>query len=270
MQTAKTKVMFIMALVLAGIAAWLANTWVQQKVAGNAINETVADNSVSVVVAATDLAYGQEIEAAHLRTAQWPKDSIPAGAMLEIDKVAGRVATQNIIAGDIVTERRTAEHMAGSRLAALVAENKRAVSVRVDDVVGVSGFILPGNRVDVMGVRKLRSNNTVRVRTVLENIKVLAVDQDVSQDKDKPKLVRSVTLELTRIETEDLIKASHEGKIQLALRNPLDTNIAKRKQEAPVRKKSKKVVKDGGSSRPASAKVTVIRGTSVETTRPKI
>lgn len=145
----------------------------------------------------------------------------------------GKIATFDILRGDIVRGARLSEHLGGSTLASLIAPDKRAISVRVDDVVGVGGFLLPGNRVDVLATKQTNgSNNNAVSRTILENLRVLAVDQTAGTDKTQPVVVRAVTLEMTTTEAEALVTAQTEGKLQLALRNPL--NLTKKPTPAPV------------------------------------
>jgi pilus assembly protein CpaB len=126
-------------------------------------------------------------------------------------------------------------------------------------VIGVAGFLLPGNHIDVLASRK--DGKTVTTRTVLEDIKVLAVDQTASPEKDKPVVVRAVTLEMTPQEAEILVKSTQEGTLQLTLRNPLDNEQVLAKQEP-----EKKPVRRVKRSRSYDANVTVIRGTDVKTT----
>ncbi|MCY1370368.1 Flp pilus assembly protein CpaB [compost metagenome] len=127
-----------------------------------------------------------------------------------------------MLRGDILRGARLAEHLGGSTLASLIESDKRAISVRVDDVVGVGGFLLPGNRVDVLATKKVGNNSEAESKTILEDLRVLAVDQTASTDKTQPVVVRAVTLEMTPKEAEVLVKAMSEGRLQLALRNPLD------------------------------------------------
>lgn len=148
-----------------------------------------------------------------------------------------------------------------SALAAVVAPDKRAVTVRVDDVVGVAGFLLPGNRVDVVATRKDDRTGVVTSETILSNIKVLAVDQSTATNSNEPVIVRAVTLEVTPADGETLLKGKAAGSIQLALRNPTDESDARHKliaQAAPIRKAA-----------PApDMSITVIRGTNVRRDAP--
>lgn len=220
MSSSRTRLMFLFAILFAGLAAWLANLWVQQRiaVAGD------APQTVQVVVSALDVPQGQQLSKHHLKMIDWPADLKPTGSLSKLEDALDKIARQPLTMGDVITDSKLAKPGDGSYLSALVGENKRAVTVRVDDVVGVAGFILPGNHVDVLAAKIERVGQNVTVRTVLEDVVVLAVDQELSPDNNKPKIVRAVTLELTPIQSESIVKASHEGKIQLALRNPNDRN----------------------------------------------
>jgi pilus assembly protein CpaB len=132
----------------------------------------------------------------------------------------------------------------------------RALSVRVDDVVGVAGFLLPGNYVDVVSSRRVQER--ALAETIVQKVKVLAVDQTTSTDKNDPIIVRAVTLEVAPAQAEKIAKAAQEGKIQLTLRNPTDEQI--NEEAAPPVE-----VKVAAAPRPAPV-VTIVRGTDVSTT----
>jgi pilus assembly protein CpaB len=188
---------------------------------------------------------------------------VPEGAFQKAELVEGKVATRDVARGEILLSERFADHDGGSTLAALVAHNMRAVTVRVDDVVGVAGFLLPGNRVDVVSSRLEDSTRRATSETILTNVRVLAVDQTSSTDKNEPVIVRAVTLEMTPAQSEVLVKARTEGSIQLTLRNPNDNSVVVAKTEAPVRRV---VVPQAPPPQPT---VTVIRGTLVNSTKTK-
>jgi len=206
-------IMLSIALLLALLAAWVANRWIQSR--------AVPVNAVSVVVAAVEIPFGVKLEEAQVKVIPWPGNATPQGAYSAKDQVVGRVTMNKFYSDEIITDKRISEYLGGSTLSALITKGYRAISVRVDDVVGVAGFILPGNKVDILGTKKDRGIT----QTLLQNIKVLAVDQEASQEKEKPAIVRAVTLELTPEQAEIIVQAGREGTIQLSLRNPLDNQI---------------------------------------------
>lgn len=177
--------------------------------------------SASVVVASEAIEPGTRLTALHLRVAEWPVLSRPVGGFSDIDAVAGRVARAALQPGEPVTESRLAATDARGGLASIITPGKRAVSVRVNDVVGVAGFALPGSFVDVIVSARDASEKPFS-RTVLERVKVLAAAQDTWADPAKPKLVNAVTLELSPDEAERLDLARTVGTLSLVLRNELD------------------------------------------------
>jgi pilus assembly protein CpaB len=250
--------MFVVAVVLGLGAAMVANRWIQAR------TMPLADAGArdKIVVAALDIPYGTKIEAAQIKLVEWPAGNAPKGTLTDLAEVEGKISKRDLLPGEPVLADRISDHTGGSTLSAIVEPNKRAISVRVNDVVGVAGFLLPGNRVDVLATRK--EKRRAITNTILENIKVLAVDQTASTDKDKPVVVRAVTLEMTPQETEKLVKSREEGTLQLTLRNPQEEPkpvVAKK----PVKKAPVRVVRR--YDRPTH--VTVIRGTAVEKTTVK-
>ena len=210
-------IMFSIALLLALFAAWVANRWIQDR--------AVPDKAVSVVVAAVEIPFGVKLEESQVKVIAWPGNSAPQGAYSSKEQVIGRITMNKFYPDEIITEKRISEYLGGSTLSALISKEYRAISVRVDDVVGVSGFILPGNKVDILATKMDRTKNQANTQTLLQNIKVLAVDQEASQEKEKPAIVRAVTLELKPEQAEIIVQAMQEGTIQLTLRNPLDSDL---------------------------------------------
>lgn len=215
--------MLLVAFVFAGIAAFIAKAWLNKQVI-----KSPGVASSSVVMSATKIPFGVKLEPAHLKVINWPGKDAPKGSFQNIDDVIGKITKNSFYSGEMITQQRVVEHLGGSTLSSLISQNSRAISIRVNDVVGVAGFILPGNRVDILSVK---GKHKSKARTILENIKVLAVDQMASPDKEKPAVVRAVTLELKPEETELLAEAKQEGKILLTLRNPLDSITYIRKGE---------------------------------------
>lgn len=177
--------------------------------------------SASVVVAHDAIEPGTRLTALHLRVAEWPLLSRPAGGYSSIDGLVGRVVRVALQPGEPVIENRLAAADARGGLASIITPGKRAVSVRVNDVVGVAGFALPGSFVDVI-VSARDAGEKPFSRTVLHRVKVLAAAQDTWADPAKPRLVNAVTLELSPDEAERLDLARTVGTLSLVLRNELD------------------------------------------------
>jgi pilus assembly protein CpaB len=269
----RTLTLIVLSLVFGLGAVFLANSWLSAR-----LNAAPNDNMQNVVVATTEIPFGQMIELQQVSVVRMPKGTVPEDAFDTNEKVVGKIATFDILRGDIVRGARLAEHLGGSTLASLIAPQMRAISVRVDDVVGVGGFLLPGNRVDVLATKQVgNSNSEAKSETILEDLRVLAVDQTAGTDKTQPVVVRAVTLEMTSAEAEVLVKAQTEGKLQLTLRNPLDNQkkplpappvpaLAAVQPPAPAPIAAKPVVrrKTGGGG------VTIIRGTQVELAKTQL
>ena len=217
-------IMFSIALLLAVLAAWVANFWIKGR--------SVPDKTTSVLVAAVEIPYGVKLEEAQIKAIAWPTNLVPQGSFSTKEQVVGKVTKNNFYPDEPITEKRMSEHVGGSTLSGLISKDYRAISVRVDDVVGVAGFILPGNKVDILSTKKEPTTNQAITKTLLQNIKVLAVDQEVSQEKDKPAIVRAVTLELKPDQAEIIVQAMQEGTIQLTLRNPEDPEFVVTQVEA--------------------------------------
>lgn len=248
MAKGKTVFILIIALLFAAGAAWMANQWIQLQVKPASAN-TDKVPTVPIVVAARQIPIGHKITGAHVKVVFWPNDAAPADGFSVIEEVEGKTPNATIYAGEPILKQRVAMLSTGSTLSSLIELKKRAITVRVNDIIGVAGFVLPGNRVDILATRGGRKGKDTT--TLLQNMKVLAVDQTTG-DKDKPVLVRAVTLEATPEEAEVLVEARAEGSIQLALRNSLDVAMVDKPKPAP---KPVKV-----SRRVNHHTVTVIRG----------
>jgi pilus assembly protein CpaB len=256
-----------LSLAMGGVAAWAANSWVQERLTPEAADA----GTVHVVVAAIGIPYGTKVEARHVRVLRLPEDAAPEGHFRHANEVEGKVATSAMSRGEILLQSRFSDHDSGSTLAALLSPNMRAVTVRVDDVVGVGGFLLPGNRVDVLAARTDRGSQRSTVQTVLEHIKVLAVDQTASTDRNDPVIVRAVTLEVTPAQSEILLKAREEGSLQLTLRNPLEIVTPKAPEPEPekVAEPAPAAVPTPRPRQPSNSTITIIRGTKVATERTR-
>jgi len=242
-------------------AAFVANEWVVARVMPD---QAAQDDKAHVVAAAVPIPFATKVEDRHVQLIEMPEGLTPDGYFETIEAVVGTVSTTKIARGEILVAERFRAHSAGSTLAALVDENMRAVTVRVDDVVGVAGFLLPGNTVDVLSSRKVPNQRAI-TETILKNIKVLAVDQQATAEENEPVIVRAVTLEMLPEQAEELFRARTEGTIQLTLRNPLEPEYV-----PPPAPPPKRVVRRPAPKRtPPPAEVTVIRGTTVGKVKPK-
>ncbi len=181
-----------------------------------------------VVVAKVDIPIGAKIIPEQLTVVQFPKESTPDGTFDKTDKLVGRVAVTNIMAREPITDPKLAAEGAAAGLSAVIPEGYRAMTVKVDDVVGISGFIMPGTLVDVVVViDPADDRNSAQgpiSKIVLQNIKVLANGQNIDKPKDdrEANSVKAVTLQVTPEQAEKLALASTEGKLQLVMRNSID------------------------------------------------
>ncbi len=225
MKNKRAIVMMAIAILFGLAAVVLASRWLLRQPAASADR---------IVVAASDVNLGQRLTPDMLKLAEWPVDSLPKGAYSDPLKVTGRVLKSSILRGEPVSDAKLAPAGTLGGLSALITEGKRAITVRVNDVIGVAGFALPGNFVDIIvstqkdpasGDRSGHEQSISKI--VLERILVLAVAQEVSRDETKPRVVNAVTLEVTPAQAENLDLARSVGTLSLALRNQVDPQDAK-------------------------------------------
>ncbi|GAB3466505.1 Flp pilus assembly protein CpaB [Massilia terrae] len=217
MKNLKAIGLILAALLLGLVAAAWATGWASRQ-AGISANK--------VVVAAVDIEPGSKINAEMLSTIDWPAGATPSGAFKASADLQDRIARLAIVAGEPMLERKLAPAGTLGGLSAVIAEGKRAMTVRVNDVVGVAGFALPGNYVDVVVNAQQDQAKGEQARsvskTVLERVLVLAVAQEAGRDDTKPKVVSAVTLELSPQDAEKLDLARSVGTLSLVLRNQVD------------------------------------------------
>ena len=188
--------------------------------------QAYSKNLNNVAVAKVAIPIGSKIVAEQIMVVQFPKESTPDGAFESPEKLAGRVAVINIAAREPITESRLAAEGTAAGLAAIIPEGYRAMTVKVDDAAGISGFIQPGTLVDVVvtidpeGIARQDPISKI----VLQNIKVLASGQNIDKPKDEREAnsVKAVTLQVTPEQAEKLALAASEGKLQLVMRSQID------------------------------------------------
>ncbi|MFM0591578.1 MULTISPECIES: Flp pilus assembly protein CpaB [Paraburkholderia] len=184
--------------------------------------------TTKVVVAATDINLGQRIGPDFLKLTDWPSNSVPPGAYTDIQKLDGRVLKDSLLHGEPVVDAKLTPVGTLGGLSAVIGEGQRAITVRVNDVIGVAGFALPGNYVDIIvntqkdGSTGAGQHDQNISKIVLEKILVLAVAQQVGRDETKPKVVDAVTLEVSPEQAEKIDLARSIGTLSLVLRNQID------------------------------------------------
>ncbi len=181
-----------------------------------------------LVVAVKALSVGRTVKPDDVKVVKVPVAQFPAGGISNVEEVIDRPVTANILLNEPVHEGRLAARGSGLGLAPIIPEGMRAVSIRVNDVVGVAGFVLPGMRVDVLVTGKPPDKGSTVTMTVLQNILVLSAGQTIEPDNQGRAInAPTVTLLVTPAQAETLTLASSEGRIQLVLRNGSDQSIAK-------------------------------------------
>jgi pilus assembly protein CpaB len=237
-----------------------------------------------VVVSVADLTFGKTLEASDLRVAMFPEEAVPKGAVSTIDSLIGQTTKVFLAEAEPVLVSKLSS--IGGGLSLLIAPTMRAVSIKVDKVSGVSGFVLPGDRVDVIAISRQigGSSGGALAKTILQNIEILAAGEKTEKKGNEPITVQSVTLLIDPTGAEALALAASEGIINLTLRNPNDTQTAamsegltsnelfgsgKKKEVAPSPKPKPQPVVQKPSAPPYKRdSLTIIRGTSAKKQPP--
>ena len=222
---ARMRVFLVLVLALAagGGLAYATYDYVQK-----AAPTSVGMPTTKVVVAASDLDIGAELDANDVRVIDWPTNAVPQNAITDPNEVIGRGLILPIIQNEPFLPMKLAGKESGAGLPPAIPPGMRAVSVRVNEVIGVAGYVLPGTRVDIVAtVSPTQQHSDMTSKVVLTDIQVLAAGTKIERDveADKPVSVNVVTLLVNPEEAERLTLAANEGQIQLALRNPLDRAI---------------------------------------------
>jgi pilus assembly protein CpaB len=225
--------------------------------------------TTTVVVARADVGTGVVLRDAQLATVEWPAEFVPEGSFASIAEAANRVPRRPLAQDEPVLEAALLPIGAEAGLVSVISEDLRAVSVKVDPVIGVAGFVRPGARVDVLAtLRRIdRSSKLPYSRVILQDIAVLAIDQKMETASDgDPELVSVVTLHVNPQQAEQLIYSAHEGRLQLALRGPGDHEVIKTRSIGvadimgqPSTKKKHRTV--------SSTSVQVLKGSSVSNSK---
>jgi pilus assembly protein CpaB len=259
-----TIVMIGFAVVFGLLAVFIAQVWLNNQASMQAKNFEANKKSVAtrtIVVAKQPLRFGTELNAAMLEEVPWPAEAVPAGGFAKIDDVVSggrRVVLAAIEANEPVLALKITGAGQRATLSALVKPGKKAVTIRVNDVEGVGGFVLPGDHVDVVLTRQI-DKGSATTEVVLQNTRVLAVDQTADERAFKAAVAKSVTLEVDTIEAQKVWLASSVGNLSLLLRKAGETADVKTR---------KITLKDLGTLEPVGdEKVATTTTTTVSVTR---
>ncbi|MFZ1921708.1 MAG: Flp pilus assembly protein CpaB [Xanthobacteraceae bacterium] len=234
-----TLVMIGFAVLFGLLAVFLAQTWLNDQEAARMrsldANRKAPAPERTIVVAKRPLRYGDQLTASALRELPWPADALPAGAFAKIADLtaAKRVALMPIATNEAVLASRITGPGERATLSAVLDPGKTAVTVRVNDVQGVAGFVLPGDHVDVLLTRQGEKNTAV-TDVVIEDAQVLAIDQVADEKTDKPSVVKAVTLEVKVTDGEKIALASTVGTLSLLLRKAGDVAADDSRRITPV------------------------------------
>lgn len=226
----RLKIALVVAVFFGLIAAYGIYNFLRQQ---KAVEESLRTATQNIIVATKDIPAGTTInddmvKKGMIKSTPWPKTSVPGGSFTSPEQIIGKTNRVKIIANEPILESRLAGEGAG--LTARLEQGKRALAVKVDEIIGVSGFIVPDDRVDVIVTTVPPGSNNQdnkMSKIVLQNKRVLSVAQNVEQREGKPQVARSITLEVSPEEAEKLSLASQEGQIVLALRATGDESEAK-------------------------------------------
>lgn len=218
-----TLVMIAFAVVFGLLAVFVAQSWLNNAAANRMKNLEAKKNTVpasTIVVAVERLQYGTELTQNHLKEIAWPADALPNGAFAKVSDVLGagkRVVLSPLEPNEPLLALKITGPGQRATLSALVGEGMKAVTVRVNDVEGVGGFVLPGDRVDVVLTRQIDKGNAT-TEVVLQNARVLAVDQSADERSSKPSVAKAVTLEVDTVAAQKVWLAATVGNLSLLLR----------------------------------------------------
>jgi pilus assembly protein CpaB len=221
-------IVLALALFLALAAVFLARNWMLSQ-AGRDTVETEKASVVKVVAAGAALKFGDRLAKENLRLIDWPAGSVPEGTFKSIDELLepqARVALQAIQPNELILVSKVTGPGQRASLSAVITSGMRAMTIRVDDVLGVAGFVLPGDRVDIMLTREIVKEQPI-TDVLLQNVKVLGIDQRSDEQDNQPDVVKAVTIEVTAEQGQKLTLAATVGTLSLALRDVSNVELAR-------------------------------------------
>ena len=223
----KALLLLLIALIMGGLVTILVNTLLTREVQER--GEVSVIPTTKVLVATSDLKTGMRLDKLTIKQVDWPVGNLPEGAYSNVDTLLGEkapVVIKKIYKNEIILPYKLSPQGARGGLPAKITEDRRAATIKVTEITGVAGFVLPGTFVDVLLTSDIgQRDKQLASRTLLQNALVLGVDQLSSEDEDDPKVVNAVTLEVTPRDGKKLVLAQEVGKLSLLLRNEIDASI---------------------------------------------
>ncbi len=225
---------FLLIVICASLIGLLASALVYQVM--SQVARARSDQSEQIVVAAADLSLADTVTSQHIRLVDWPKASVPPGVLRTAAEAEGRVVRSSIVAGEPLIEGKLAPQLAGRGgiMPMLIPEGQRGVTIRVDDAMRESGFVLPNSRVDVLVSMPKAGSSEKIAKVILQDVTVLAAGQTVEMKDNKPVTNTTVTLALTPQQVERLAVAQSEGRLMLVQRNLRDTQFVRTQGATPT------------------------------------
>jgi pilus assembly protein CpaB len=225
MQNRRAFLFLILAVALGVGAAFTAQRWLEEQ--RRQPIEAKKATTQPVTVTRQDTSVGELLNVRELGTVDWPLEYVPQGAYADPSQLQGRVLRRPLAVGEPVLESALLPEGSQGGLVSVIDPTQRAISVKVDPVIGVAGFVTPGAHVDVLvTVKRVDGDGLPWTKVFLQDVQVLAIDQKLEEAKEgDPQLVQVVTLEVSTEQAEKLTYAAHQGRLQLALRNPSDREI---------------------------------------------
>jgi len=225
---------FLLILICASVIGFLASFLVYRVV--SQVAHARSDQSEQIVVAAVDLGLADTVTSQHIRLVNWPKASVQPGVLRTAAEAEGRVVRSSIVAGEPLIEGKLAPQLAGRGgiMPMLIPEGQRGVTIRVDDAMRESGFVLPNSRVDVLVSMPKAGSSEKIAKVILQDVTVLAAGQTVEMKDNKPVTNTTVTLALTPQQVERLAVAQSEGRLMLVQRNLRDTQFVRTPGATPT------------------------------------
>lgn len=256
----RRSILFLALAILFGTgAAFAARSYIAER---TTLPVVEAPQLAPVATAAREVPAGRSLVAQDVLMVAWPVEHVPAGAVADPNQLLDRVVSRAVSEGEPLLESALLPEGSAAGLPALISPDHRAISVKVDAVVGVAGFVQPGARVDVLATFRNTSGGNFS-NLILQDVRVLAVDQTMDIEKDgAPKVVNVATLEVSPGEAERLVHSAHEGRLQLALRGPGDEAVLKTRAVRAEDLMGRKPAKPKAAPKQGS-RMQVIKGTAV-------